>query len=86
MITRNDLKQTTMRFSAHMDARDFFQNHYVNDVHPRLTCIVTSPRNARSKVAFAKRFYVDGVEVFGCLELLERLNAPRLAVVGGKAA
>lgn len=86
MITRDQLKRTTMRFSMHADFSDSFQNHYVNDAHPRLTCIVTSPRRRNSKAVFSKRFYVDGVEVFGCRELLERLNTPRLALVSAESA
>lgn len=87
MITRADLKQSKMAFTAHVDGRDFFQNHYRNDTWPRLACIVTSPRRRGSKVEFSKRFFVDGVEVFRCSDLLERLNAPALRVVGeGEAA
>jgi hypothetical protein len=86
MITRDELKRTTIRFTLHADLRDSFQNHYTNDAFPRLTCIVTSPRNARSKVVFSKRFYVDGVEVFGCRELLDRLNAPRPASAPAEVA
>jgi hypothetical protein len=87
MITREDLKQTKMQFAMHLDGSGFFQNHYVNTRWPRLTCIVTNPRGRNSKAVFSKRFYVDGVEVTGCRELLERLNAQQLvAIDGGKAA
>ena len=87
MITRADLAATKMRFTMHADFSDCFQNHYHNDAHPRFTCIVTSPRRRNSKVIFSKRFVVDGVEVFRCSELLERLNAPRLALAEkGEAA
>jgi hypothetical protein len=87
MITRDDLKQSKMLFRAHLDARDHFENHYANNRWPRLTCVVTNPRRRNSKVVFSKRFYVDGVEVTGCRELLARLNAPQLvAIEGGKAA
>jgi hypothetical protein len=86
VITRDDLKASKMHFTMHVDFRDSFQNHYRNDAYPRLTCIVTSPRRQHSKVAFSKRFFVDGVEVTGCRELLTRLNAERLTVVGRDAA
>jgi hypothetical protein len=87
MITREDLAQSQMLHSLHLDGSDYCQNHYTNNRWPRLTCIATYPRRRGSKIAFTKRFYVDGVEVSRCSELLERLNAPRLAVVdGGKAA
>lgn len=86
-ITRDDLKQSTMRFRFHVDGNDYFQNHYTNFRWPRLTCVVTHPRRRKSKVAFSRRFFVDGFEVTKCSELLARLNAPALALVeGGKAA
>lgn len=85
-ITRADLKNSTMSFVYHVDFSDFFENHFRNDVYPRLTCVVAGPRRHRSKVMPSKRFFVDGVEVFGCRELLERLNTPQLAVVGSEAA
>jgi hypothetical protein len=86
MITRDDLKQSKMLMRLHADGRDHFENHYANDRWPRLTCIVTHPRRRNSKVEFSKRFYVDGVEVTSCSELLARLNAPRLTVVGKDVA
>jgi hypothetical protein len=86
MITRNDLTNTTMRFVRHVDGSGFFQNHYANDAYPRLTCIVEHPRGRRSKITASKRFFVDGVEVFGCRELLERMNAPAAAAEEGAAA
>jgi hypothetical protein len=83
MITRNNLTNTTMRMFMHVDGRDFFQNHYANDAYPRLSCIVEQPRGRRSKIITSKRFFVDGIEVFGCRELLERLNAPAAAAEEG---
>lgn len=87
MITREELKASKFVFTAHLDGRDYFQNHFANNRWPRFTCIVTSPRSGKSKVEYSKRFYVDGVEVFRCGDLLARLNAPRLtSIEGGKAA
>jgi hypothetical protein len=87
MITREDLTQSKMVFTAHVDGTDYIQNHFRNNRWPRFGAIVTSPRGRKSKVVFSKRFFVDGVEVFRCSDLLERLNAPQLAVVGkGEAA
>ncbi|WKA31571.1 hypothetical protein [Bradyrhizobium roseum] len=86
MITREDLKNSKMHFTMHLDLSDSYQDHYRNDAYPRLTCFVAMPRRRGSKVEPAKRFFVDGIEVFGCRELLALLNAPALSVVGGSEA
>ena len=83
MITREDLKRSKMRFTAHLDGSDYFQNHFRNDAYPRLTCVVTSPRRRGSKVGFSKRFFVDDVEASRCSDLLDRLNDEKLTVVAG---
>lgn len=82
-ITREDLVATTMIFVCHVDGSDFYANHFRNATYPRLTATVTGPRRRRSKVRPGKRFFVDGVQVTTCTELLERLNQPQLAGVGG---
>ena len=87
MITRSDLeKSRRWKFVCHVDGSDHFQNHYANETYPRLTCVVTRARRRRSKIQPSKHFYVDGTQVFGCRELLEKLNSPRLQVVGGTEA
>jgi RAB protein geranylgeranyltransferase component A len=85
MITRADLAATKMRFIAHIDGSDFYQNHFANVTYPKLVCIVTRPRRRNSKTVCSKRFFFDGQEVFGCHELLELINAPT-ATKGAEAA
>lgn len=82
-ITRADLVASKMVFVCHVDGSDFYQNHYCNTTYPRLTCTITGPRRRRSKVQPGKQFFVDGVQVATCTDLLARLNKPKLAVVGG---
>lgn len=82
-ITRDDLVASKMAFVCHVDGSDFYADHYRNTTYPRLTCTITGPRRRRSKVQRGKAFFVDGVRVATCTELLERLNRPQLAVVGG---
>lgn len=84
-ITRADLVASKMIFVCHVDGSDFYADHYRNTTYPRLTCTVTGPRRRRSKVQPGKCFFVDGVQVTGCAELLERLNKPQLVVVGGSS-
>jgi hypothetical protein len=86
-ITREDLQRERRWHNAgHVDFSQSFQNHYRHATWPRLTCVVEHPRGRRSKVKFSKRFFVDGVEVYNCTGLLDRLNQPLLAVVGGSEA
>lgn len=85
-ITRDDLVASKMIFVCHVDGSDFYADHYRNTIYPRLTCTITGPRRRRSKIQPGKRFFVDGVEVATCTELLERLNEPRLAVVSAESA
>ncbi|MCK1402068.1 hypothetical protein IVB45_17300 [Bradyrhizobium sp. 4] len=83
-ITREDLVASKLVFVCHVDGSDFYANHYRNETYPRLTGTVSGPRRRRSKVEPGKSFFVDGVRVTSCSELLERLNKPQLAVVGGR--
>lgn len=85
-ITREQLAASNFKFVCHVDGSDYYQNHYVNETWPRLTATVTGPRRRRSKVRQGKAFFVDGIQVTTCSELLERLNKPMLAVVGGSEA
>lgn len=79
-ITREDLQnERRWQNTCHIDFAQSFQNWYRHATWPRLTCVVSHPRGRRSKIKFAKRFFVDGVEVFTCSGLLERLNTPAAA-------
>lgn len=82
-ITRADLEASKMEFVCHVDGSDYYANHFRNTTYPRLTCTVTGPRRRRSKIPPGKSFFVDGVRVTTCTELLEQLNKPQLALVGG---
>lgn len=74
MITLEDLKSTRMHFTMHVDLSDSYQDHYRNDAYPRLTCFIAMPRRRGPGFRPTKRFFVDTIEVFGCRELLSRLN------------
>jgi hypothetical protein len=81
-ITREDLqRERQWRHTSHIDFAQSFQNWYRHVTWPRLTCVVSHPRGRRSKIKFSKRFFVDGIEVMTCTELLEALNKPQLAIV-----
>lgn len=84
MITRDDLRRCTTRFSLHLDGQGFFENHLYVVEHPRLTIVQRGPRGRRSGETFTKTFFVDGIRCDGLDDILARLNAnPALSAIGG---